>query len=241
MSYISSSDSEGSLSGFGCGGNCGCAPCKSGINGLDEWYMRDIPNQVSGSEIEGFGDPTPLWKRVEPERVRQVVQAIYRLPEGTSPVKPRDYSYEQLIVKKLRDQGFSADEIEAGLVLTREELGLPGNTLQVNPNLLNPNRDRSPRIGPAEYSQKEYDRALAKHLDELYARAQMGDDGAAEQLMKAINRLLNDRRRMQDVGRQLREMRSPAAITLRVPPEPAAPTPSPPRRWWVPPRVPVRR
>ena len=86
-------------------------------------------------------------------------------------------------MKKLRSQGFSEDEIEAGLVLTRDELGLPRrNTLQVNPNLVNFNRNRSPTIGPAEYSQKDYDRAHAKHLDQLYARAQMGDDGAADSI-----------------------------------------------------------
>lgn len=238
MSYLSTSDLESSSGGLDCGGNCGCAPCKS-RNGLGEWYVRDGARGLSASEFNGFGESKTLWQRVKPERVRQVVQTIYRLPEGTSPVKPREYSHELKIVSKLRAKGFSPDEIEAGLVLTRKELGLPGPLPIVNPILVGPNR--SPRIGPAEYSKKEYDRALAKHLDHLYARAQMGDDGAATQLMQAINRLLNDRRRMQEVGRQLREMRSPAAIVLRVPPEPAAPTPSPARNWRLPPRITVRR
>ena len=241
MSYLSSSDLEGSSSGLGCGGNCGCAPCRSGISGLDEWYVRESANRLSASEFNGFGDSTELWKRVKPERVHQVVQTIYRLPEGTTPVKPRDRSHELKIVSKLRAKGFSPDEIEAGLLLTRKELGLPAPVPIVNPILLSPNRDRSPRMGPAEYSKKEYDLALAKHIDHLYARAQMGDNGAADQLLRAIERLLTDRQLMQDVGRHLREMRSPAAIILRVPPKHAAPTPSPKLRWRLPPRIPVRR
>ena len=106
---------------------------------------------------EQFGEPDPLWQRVKLERVGQVVRAIYRLPEGTSAVGPRPFSHEQRIVEKLRRQGFSADEIEAGLRLTRKELGLreplsPAK-IRITPG------DNAPRIGPAEHSQREYDRA----------------------------------------------------------------------------------
>lgn len=188
---------------------------------------------------EQFGEPDPLWQRVKLERVGQVVRAIYRLPEGTSAVGQRPFSHEQRIVEKLRRQGFSADEIEAGLRLTRKELGLreplsPAK-IRIAPG------DNAPRIGPAEHSQREYDRAYAKHIDQLHRRASMGDGGAADDLAKAIDRLLSDRARMKRVGYELTQLRSPAAIVLRVPPQPPAPTPDPPMRWRLTPRPVPRR
>jgi hypothetical protein len=190
-------------------------------------YINEAGRTFGEADLSG-----PLTK----ERVEQVVRAIYRLPEGTSAVGMRDYSYELRIVKKLERQGFSRDEIEAGLTLTRKELGLPGPPkFDVAP------RDRAPRMGPAEYPQKEYDRATARNIDRLYARAQMGDEGAADELGRVMGAILRDLRRMEAIRRELTELRSPAAIVLRVPPEPPAPTPDPPKRWRLPPRPMPRR
>ena len=187
---------------------------------------------------ERLGEPDPLWQRVKLERVGEVVRAIYRLPEGTSAVGPRPFSHEQRIVEKLRRQGFSPDEIEAGLRLTRKELGLRE---PLSPADIRVSRgDNAPRMGPAEYSKREYDLAEAKHIDQLHRRASMGDEGAADDLARAIRRLLSDRERMARIRYELTQLRSPAAIMLRVPPQRPAPTPDPPMRWRIPPR-PVRR
>lgn len=75
MSYISASDSETSLSGFGCGAGCNCGPCRSG-GGLSEWYERAPVErqQLSGLQcnchrnqfgLAGFGEPTtPLQQNL---------------------------------------------------------------------------------------------------------------------------------------------------------------------------------
>jgi hypothetical protein len=190
-------------------------------------YMQEVGRtfgEVKSSE--------PLTK----ERVEQVVNAIYRLPEGTSAKGMRDYSYERRIVEKLRRQGFSETEIKAGLLLTRKELGLPDPPrVDLTP------RSGHPRIGPPLYSKEQYDRWYAEHLDRLYRRAAMGDVNAAKSLSDALEQILNDRARLATIRRELTELRSPAAIMLRVRPEPPAPTPSPPRRWWLPPRPMIRR
>lgn len=96
-----------------------------------------------------------------------------------------------------------------------------------------------PTIGPAR-PQSEYDRAEARELDRLYTRAQDGDSNAADQLARGVNRLFADRNRLERVSRNLREMRSPAAIILVVPPEPA-PTLDPRLRLRVPQRPAPRR
>jgi hypothetical protein len=207
-------------------------------------YFHDGPAASRSHHLgepapEQFGEPDPLWQRVKLERVGQVVRAIYRLPEGTSAVGPRPFSHEQRIVEKLRRQGFSRDEIEAGLRLTRKELGLRETLSPANIRVSRP--DNAPRMGPAEHSPRAYERAEAKHIDQLHRRASMGDQGAADDLAKAINRLLSDRARMARISYELTQLRSPAAIMLRVPPEPPAPTPSPPLRWRLPPRLVPRR
>jgi hypothetical protein len=68
MSYFSNVEALSSVDGPGCGPKCSCGPCKSGINGLDEWYeteqeartppaatpvkQRYLPNQR-------YGEPPP--------------------------------------------------------------------------------------------------------------------------------------------------------------------------------------
>lgn len=46
MSYISNTKDE-TLRGFGCGSGCGCGPCKSGGNNLNEWYVKDEAEPVA--------------------------------------------------------------------------------------------------------------------------------------------------------------------------------------------------
>lgn len=41
MSYFSNVEAASSVDGLGCGPKCSCGPCKSGINGLDEWYEKE--------------------------------------------------------------------------------------------------------------------------------------------------------------------------------------------------------
>jgi hypothetical protein len=95
-------------------------------------------------------------------------------------------------------------------------------------------------MGPQVFSPQAYARETAKQLDQLYRRAQAGDAAALAALQSAIDKLLGDRAQMQAVGRELRELRSPAALILRVPKEPPVRGPDPPRRWSIPPRTPPR-
>lgn len=75
MSYISASDSQTSLNGFGCGAGCNCGPCNSG-GALNEWYERASVErqQLSGLQcncgrgqfgLAGLGEPTtPLQQNL---------------------------------------------------------------------------------------------------------------------------------------------------------------------------------
>lgn len=75
MSYISASDSETSLNGFGCGAGCNCGPCRSG-GVLSEWYVKEPVErqQLSGLQcncsrppfgLAGFAEPTtPLQQHL---------------------------------------------------------------------------------------------------------------------------------------------------------------------------------
>lgn len=68
MSYISASDSQTSLNGFGCGAGCNCGPCKSG--GLSEWYEKESLQRQPPSAamsgfygLAGFGEPTTPFQQ----------------------------------------------------------------------------------------------------------------------------------------------------------------------------------
>jgi hypothetical protein len=41
MSYLSNVDYGSSEAELGCGPDCKCGPCKSGLSGLDEWYAKE--------------------------------------------------------------------------------------------------------------------------------------------------------------------------------------------------------
>ena len=41
MSYFSNTENRSTVEGLGCGPQCSCGPCKSGMSGIDEWYERD--------------------------------------------------------------------------------------------------------------------------------------------------------------------------------------------------------
>jgi hypothetical protein len=101
-------------------------------------------------------------------------------------------------------------------------------------------RSDAPVMQPPAYPQQAYARETAKYLDQLYRRSQAGDRSATDALQGALDKLFRDRAHMEAVGRELRELRSPAALILRVPKEPRVPEPDPPRRWSIPPRTPPR-
>jgi hypothetical protein len=190
---------------------------------------------AAASAMDGFGQPLPQTS-ISKYRLEEVVRAIRGLPEGRVCVTPeRAPEHERRIVEKLRKQGFRDWEIEAGLNLVRNDLGLPARP-SPQPIGIRPPQTRMDPAGP----QRQYDRAMAENLDRLYRRAAAGDHGAARALEDALEQILNDRARLAAIRQLLTELRSPAAIVLRVPPEPPAPTPDPRVRWWLPPR-PARR
>lgn len=75
MSYLLASNSETSLSGFGCGGNCGCAPCRAGGQ-LSEWY---VPEPRTQTRLSGLGEPDDVLL----QRSRAAIDAaLKRNPVG---------------------------------------------------------------------------------------------------------------------------------------------------------------
>jgi hypothetical protein len=49
MSYVSNTENRSTVDGLGCGPQCSCGPCKSGMSGLDEWYHTDQPPSQSST------------------------------------------------------------------------------------------------------------------------------------------------------------------------------------------------
>src|SRR6185503_16669555 len=41
MSYLSNIEYGPSEAALGCGPECSCGPCKAGLHGLDEWYVKE--------------------------------------------------------------------------------------------------------------------------------------------------------------------------------------------------------
>lgn len=63
MSYFSNIEDGSKLDGLGCGPACNCGPCRSGLNGLGEWYEKE--------KDEGDEPPhSPAATPVEPPQMR---------------------------------------------------------------------------------------------------------------------------------------------------------------------------
>ena len=63
MSYFSNTEDQSLGSSFGCGSECNCGPCKSGMSGLDEWYEKeeaDEPAEVTPPSVPSPSQP-PCW------------------------------------------------------------------------------------------------------------------------------------------------------------------------------------
>jgi hypothetical protein len=60
MSYFSNTENRSSLEGLGCGPQCSCAPCRSGVSGLDEWYQRDQSHRPVAQSSAGPSAPQSL-------------------------------------------------------------------------------------------------------------------------------------------------------------------------------------
>jgi len=65
MSYFSDIEDPLATEGLGCGAQCKCGPCKSGLNGLDEWYERQ-PDE----EAQGPAPPPAPMPRPTPSSMR---------------------------------------------------------------------------------------------------------------------------------------------------------------------------
>lgn len=60
MSYFSNTEDQSLGSSFGCGQECKCGPCKSGMSGLDEWYEKeqaDEPAEVTPPRVPSPSQP----------------------------------------------------------------------------------------------------------------------------------------------------------------------------------------
>ena len=65
MSYISNSPVTLNNDGLGCGPGCDCGPCKSGVSGVDEWYVRD-DRSATAKDLSGYGFGEPAAPMCEP-------------------------------------------------------------------------------------------------------------------------------------------------------------------------------
>ena len=62
MSYFSNTEDPLSRQGLGCGPQCNCGPCKSGLNGLDEWYEKEEDEEPQ----RPTPPPAPVRRRLPP-------------------------------------------------------------------------------------------------------------------------------------------------------------------------------
>jgi hypothetical protein len=94
MAYFAAGE-ERAFGDLGCGPNCGCGPCRSGVSGLSEWYVKDEtqeapepppptpppaprrPSQANGAKLGYFGQAVGPESAFERDR-RQVQDAISR-------------------------------------------------------------------------------------------------------------------------------------------------------------------
>lgn len=70
MSYFSNVENRSPFPGLGCGPACKCGPCKSGLNGFDEWYEKEeaeessarsaVPPEVSKPRPPGPGSKSQV-------------------------------------------------------------------------------------------------------------------------------------------------------------------------------------
>jgi hypothetical protein len=51
MSYFSNVENRSPFPGLGCGPACKCGPCKSGLNGFDEWYEKEADENPARSAV----------------------------------------------------------------------------------------------------------------------------------------------------------------------------------------------
>lgn len=110
MSYFSSVENRSPFHKLDCGPACKCGPCKSGVNGIDEWYEKDeteadparspLPSEVSKPRPPGVGNhygaisqPTlaPLFRRRRP-RLEQPANSFL----GQVPLITRAQNCQQL-------------------------------------------------------------------------------------------------------------------------------------------------
>ena len=63
MSYFTNVEDRSSIDGLGCGSECSCGPCKSGMSGLNEWYEQEEEEEAkaqapaAGAPVQGAERP----------------------------------------------------------------------------------------------------------------------------------------------------------------------------------------
>lgn len=137
---------------------------------------------------EGLGQTPSIRQQIPPELSR-VVFAIRSLPEGkTCPTPAHAQEHERRIIEKLTKQGFSHFEIEAGLDLLRNEMGLPAPKLSPFP------LQKQASMSPVEHG--DVVRSVihtAQVLEERFLQAERSGDikgmtKAAEEYYKLLNK-----------------------------------------------------
>jgi len=146
----------------------------------------------SAPSVGGFGEAIPSFDLFPPAREGDpVVLAIRRLPEAkTCPAPAYARQFEQRIVEKLKKQGFSYFDIQAGLKLLWRELGLPAPQ-QLQP--VGPPQTSMSAVGPEEIRRSVI--YSAQVWEELFLKAERSGDlkgmtEAAERYHELLNRPL---------------------------------------------------
>jgi len=89
MSYLSNIEYGSSEAALGCGPECSCGPCKAGLHGLDEWYVKEPERRPEPQASPPASDAQPLsgWERTGPAGYRGQYR---RPPVGPTPAIPPD-------------------------------------------------------------------------------------------------------------------------------------------------------
>ena len=159
MSYFSHAEDQSLGSGLGCGKECNCGPCKSGMSGLDEWYEKEeadepapaaprrapSPSRPSGGTGPHAGSPK-VWKR------SGIGLGYYGLPATVAPgagPAPSPHLEQNALHEAIR-RGvrnprqlsnivfFARHPTRRGIPLQANEVGLMGEWRQIRDRIVLP-------------------------------------------------------------------------------------------------------
>jgi len=168
MSYFSLAEDQSFASFLGCGKDCGCGPCRSGLSGLAEWYEKEEPDeqptstapktQAAAPDRPSPGPPTKVQGRPAARRRRRPAPPLgyYGLDESRVAVGPNsDYArLQDALSRGIRDPRqlsnilfFGRHPERSGVRIRAEEVGLINEWRQILQRMVLPSLQQM--FGPA--------------------------------------------------------------------------------------------